>query len=159
MGNDLKPKQVSEPFYKPGRKGIYANFACGYCDNVFDCIIYAINSGKTKSCTCLRKQNKQGYKHGMDGTKIYSIWSHMKQRCYSPNNTNYKNYGGRGIKVCDRWLNSFANFLEDMSCHPKFLSLDRIDNDGNYCKENCRWATRKEQGNNKRNSRKNKIND
>jgi hypothetical protein len=83
-------------------------------------------------------------------SKTYSSYGGMKQRCYNPNCSQYKNYGARGITVCDRWLNSYANFVEDMGLKPDGLSLDRIDNDKGYCKENCRWANIKEQRNNQR---------
>ena len=82
----------------------------------------------------------------------------MKSRCYKAGDINYKNYGGRGIIVCDRWLEpngqGFINFLEDMGERPEGMTLDRIDVNGNYCKENCKWSTRKEQGVNKQNTRK-----
>lgn len=79
----------------------------------------------------------------------YASWSNMKDRCRNPNNISFKNYGGRGINYCVRW-EKFANFLEDMGYRPEGLSLDRINNNGNYCKENCKWSTRQEQNNNKR---------
>jgi hypothetical protein len=82
---------------------------------------------------------------------LYGRWAAMKQRCYNKNNTNYKNYGARGIKICDRWLKSFVNFLEDMGEPPsKNYSLDRIDNNKGYFKENCRWATPTQQNLNKK---------
>ena len=78
----------------------------------------------------------------------------MKHRCLNPNAKKYADYGGRGIKICDRWLESFENFYRDMGERPsKKHSIDRIDNNGNYCPENCRWVTMKEQARNKRTNR------
>jgi len=94
--------------------------------------------------------NKYAETHGKSKTSEYKAWQDMKYRCYNPNNKDYPNYGGRGIAVCDRWLESFDNFLEDMGRKPGIkYSLDKIDNDGNYEPGNCRWATQKEQGYNK----------
>lgn len=83
-------------------------------------------------------------------TKEVACWQSMKGRCYNPNDKSYENYGKRGIVVCDRWLDSFENFLEDMGRCPNGMSLDRIDNNGNYEPGNVKWRTFKEQNNNTR---------
>lgn len=114
-------------------------------------VAYHLTNGDTKSCGCLR--GKCRIKHGRAKTPLHRVWCAMRERCYDENNQAYHNYGGRGIKVCDRWLESFNNFLEDMGERPSDkYSIDRRDNDGNYCKENCYWATWIEQGTNKRNN-------
>ena len=91
--------------------------------------------------------------HGMSGTPEYQAWHDMKRRCFNHNTKQYLDWGGRGITVCDRWLD-FENFLADMGSRPTSKhSLDRIDNDGDYSAENCKWATKAEQQNNKRNNK------
>ena len=94
------------------------------------------------------------YKHKMSYTKTYKRWIAMKQRCYNPNHNAYNNYGGRGIKICERWLNSFSNFFADMGERPNGMTLDRINNDGDYTPRNCRYATPKEQIKNQRDIKK-----
>jgi hypothetical protein len=106
---------------------------------------YALTSGRAVRCqTCGRKT------HGHTGSPTYASWASMKSRCHNPGTTGYRDYGGRGIKVCSRWQNSFANFLADMGERPEGKSLDRRDNNGNYEPGNCRWASQTEQNQNKR---------
>jgi hypothetical protein len=92
-----------------------------------------------------------GYAAGTNKSPIYRIWRNMKTRCLNPNNKAYKDYGGRGITICDRWMDSFENFLADMGHRPSALhSLDRKDNNLGYSPDNCEWATRIRQSNNRR---------
>ena len=110
----------------------------------------SLKNGRTRSCGCLQKEIAT--KHGMEDTLTYTTWAQMKTRCLNPRHRWYSYYGGRGIRVCRRWL-QFENFLADMGVKPKGMTLDRLDNSGDYSSGNCRWATREVQQNNRRNTR------
>ena len=112
----------------------------------------------TKSCGCLQKEiasktgklNKHGHYAGNKASPTYFSWRAMKTRCGNPKHDSYKYYGGRGVTVCKRWANSFENFLIDMGERPEGTSLDRIDTNGNYRPDNCKWSTPTEQQHNRR---------
>lgn len=112
-----------------------------------------VKRGRVVSCGCLaaEKASQRHFKHGASGTKLYKVWKGMIERCYVPKCKNFKNYGGRGILVCDRWKNSFVSFKEDViEGYSEGLELDRIRNDEGYHQGNFRWVTHKANNNNKR---------
>lgn len=126
------------------------------CDCGKVIIVLTSRFRKNKSCGCNRKKliEKAITKHGLWSHPLYGTWNSIKQRCTNPKNRAYKNYGGRGIKICDRWMD-VGKFIIDMyPTHKEGLSIDRLDNNGDYTLENCRWATREQQNNN---TRQNKI--
>lgn len=123
-------------------------FKCD-CGNTIERHSSAVKTGRTKSCGCLKRKTKSNLRHGMSRTPTYQSWLDMVSRCTNNTDPAYKNYGGRGIFVCDRWM-SFDLFLEDMGVKPEGTMIERVNNDDGYHKENCTWADRKTQNRNKR---------
>lgn len=131
------------------------------CDCGKDRSVYShnIRSGKTKSCGCLHRETTRlrstvhGAKRNGIKTPEYGTWQAMLSRCINQNDGSFPDYGGRGIQVCKRWIESFQNFLDDVGLRPTGKTLDRINNDGNYEPNNCHWATKKQQARNTRTNR------
>lgn len=133
---------------KDGGAIVLCRCCCGVSKNVR---VASLISGKSTSCGCLQKEivRARSTKHGKSRTRTYRIWQHILDRCCNENCAAFKYYGGRGITVCERWT-KFENFLEDMGECPPSKSIDRIDNNDGYKKNNCRWTTQAEQCRNTR---------
>lgn len=136
-----------------GNKYWWCKCACNTVRRVYG---PSLTRGLSESCGCLLSEitAARNRTHGRSNSREWRAWSSMKKRCYKPTATHYDRYGGRGIRVCDRWLNSFEHFLADMGFCPVGHAIERIDNDGAYCKENCVWATMTAQCRNRSSNRK-----
>jgi hypothetical protein len=141
--------EVEPHIGKNNYKSRKAKYKC-YCGKKFDSYITHINSGNTRSCGCLLSSNMTT--HGLRASKQYVVWAGMKQRCYDKNIKQYKDWGGRGITVCEEWVNNFETFYDwcNKNGYKKGLQIDRINNDGNYEPSNCRFVTRTTNNQNRR---------
>ena len=151
----LYPTENSKRKY---RFGIYK---CGFCGSNFKANTHDINNGNIKSCGCYKKRrvSETQKTHGLRFTRLYGIWAEIKRRTLNPKHKQYVDYGGRGITICDEWKNDFMSFYSwaMSNGYSDELSIDRIDNDGSYYPENCRWTTKTIQARNQRIRKDNKT--
>ena len=156
---DITPRLIKDlgmryPMEKSNYKVRYGLFECQYCGKEFECRISSVNNGDIKSCGC----QKYIRSHGLTHNKWYSVWGGIIGRCYKPQNKSYKNYGARGITVCEEWLDITTFIAWAEATHPNIegYTLDRIDNDKGYSPENCTWSDKTTQAINQRMKKNNK---
>ena len=132
------------------QKATYGLFECQYCKKEFEALLSKVKGGDTRSCGCLK--GKASISHGLESNRFYNTWHAMVTRCNNPKDKGYKNYGGRGITVCEEWLDikNFVVWAEQTHPNISGVSLDRIDNDKGYSPDNCRWANKTTQAINQR---------
>ncbi len=164
MKETQKPKLIKDlgyiyPNENSKQKRRFGIYKCGFCGEEFKARSQHIKSGETKSCGCYHKRRaSETHKtHGLKSTNLYGIWGNIKGRVLNPKNKKYNDYGGRGITICEEWKNDFMSFYNWAmeNGYSDELSIDRIDNDGNYEPDNCRWTTQTIQNRNQRKRRDN----
>jgi len=135
-----------------GKKRIFAKYKCPYCFTIYETLKFNIPKNGKTNCGCMTNELKKHTTHNLTSTKLYRVWSSMKQRCFNIKCTGYENYGGRGISVCEEWKNDFISFYDwaMQNGYKEGLTIDRKNNDGNYEPNNCRFVSVKIQNMNKR---------
>lgn len=156
----MKPRLIGEtymryPTEKSRQKYRYGLYECPYCNKEFESMVQQVKNGGAQSCGCLVGKNTT---HGLKSNRFYDTWYNMVKRCNNPKNKNYKNYGARGITVCEEWLDvaTFVAWAESTYPNIEGYTLDRIDNGKGYSPENCRWADKTTQASNQRIQKNNK---